>query len=50
MNDFVSRIKEYGRTHPDFAPVLAKYGLKPTAPAAAPVAPAFLPPTALPKK
>ena len=29
MQDFVKKITEYGRTHPDFAPVLAKYGLKP---------------------
>ena len=28
MADFVKKITEYGRTHPDFAPVLAKYGLK----------------------
>jgi hypothetical protein len=29
MTDFVKKITEYGRTHPDFAPILAKYGLKP---------------------
>jgi hypothetical protein len=30
INDFVKKITEYGRTHPDFAPIMAKYGLKPT--------------------
>ena len=50
MTDFVKKITEYGRTHPDFAPVLAKYGLKPAgttaevpataAPQARPAAPA----------
>ncbi len=31
MNDFIKKITEYGRTHPDFTPILVKYGLKPTA-------------------
>ena len=35
MDDFVKRVIDYGQTHPDFAPVLAKYGLKPAAPAGA---------------
>ncbi len=26
---FVRNVAEYGRTHPDFAPILAKYGIKP---------------------
>ncbi len=30
INDFVNRLAEYGRTHPDFVPVLTKYGI-PTA-------------------
>jgi len=50
MDDFVKKITEYGRTHPDFTPVLLKYNL--IKPAAAPgVAPAAsaLPPLA-PKK
>jgi hypothetical protein len=45
MENFVKKITEYGRTHPDFAPIMAKYGLKtatstnlPTA-AAVPAAP-----------
>lgn len=28
MNDFVKKIIEFGRTHPDFAPVLTKYNLQ----------------------
>jgi hypothetical protein len=48
MTDFVKKITEYGRTHPAFAPVLAKYGLKPagatgTAPATTPQQPAAPP-------
>ena len=50
MNDFVKKITEYGRTHPDFAPVLAKYGLKPAAPTNAPPAAPAPPPAAPPKK
>ncbi len=49
MNDFVKKITEYGRTHPDFAPVLAKYGLKPAGPTnLVPISPAPAP--APPKK
>jgi hypothetical protein len=37
MTDFVKKITEYGRTHPDFASVLQKYGFKPSgAPGTAP--------------
>jgi hypothetical protein len=32
MQDFVKKITEYGRTHPDFGPVLAKYGINPATP------------------
>jgi hypothetical protein len=32
MQEFVRKITEYGQTHPEFGPVLAKYGLKPAAP------------------
>ncbi len=40
MADFVKRITEYGRTHADFAPIMAKYNLKPGASASAtPTAP-----------
>jgi hypothetical protein len=31
QQEFVRKITDYGRSHPDFLPVLAKYGLKPTA-------------------
>ncbi len=47
MNDFLKKITEYGRTHPDFAPILAKYGLKP---AAATNLPPATPAAAVPKK
>ncbi len=43
MDDFVNKITDYGKTHPDFAPIMAKYGLgKPGASTATPpvVAPA----------
>ncbi|HWX18433.1 MAG TPA: hypothetical protein VN578_00875 [Candidatus Binatia bacterium] len=36
MDNFVGRLVEYSRSHPDFVPVLAKYGVKPGAAAAAP--------------
>jgi hypothetical protein len=50
MDDFVSKITEYGRTHPDFAPILAKYNLRPPgATGAPPATPASLP-AAKPKK
>lgn len=45
INDFVNRLAEFGRTHPDFVPVLTKYGIATTSTSAVPVA---LPPT--PKK
>lgn len=27
MNEFVNRVREYGRTHPDYMPILVKYGV-----------------------
>jgi hypothetical protein len=36
MNTFVKKITDYGRTHPEFAPILAKYNLKPAATASTP--------------
>jgi hypothetical protein len=27
MDEFIKKIAEYGRTHPDFAPIMTKYGL-----------------------
>ena len=51
MTDFVKKITDYGRTHPDFAPILAKYGLKPTGPTgAAPATATSQQPAAPPKK
>ena len=47
MQDFVKKVSDYGRTHSDFAPVLAKYGIKPAAPTNLP---AVAPATAAPKK
>ena len=47
MQDFVKKITEYGRTHPDFVPVLAKYGLKSATPTNPPSA---TPATTAPKK
>jgi hypothetical protein len=32
MSDFLKKLTDYGKTHPDFAPILAKYGVKPNAP------------------
>ena len=42
MENFVKQLTAYGNTHPDFQPILRKYGIVPqTAPApAAPAAPA----------
>jgi len=47
MQDFVKKISDYGRTHPEFAPILAKYGLKAGTPANPP---STSPTTAAPKK
>ena len=44
MNDFIKKINEYGHAHPDFAPVLAKYGIKPTVSTGAAPATAGSPP------
>jgi len=50
MNEFIKKITEYGRSHPDFTPVLAKYNIRPAgATGAAPSAPTSLP-AATPKK
>jgi hypothetical protein len=47
-DEFVRRLMEFGRTHPDFVPVLTKYGIKPAgAPGAVPAPMAPVPaPTA----
>jgi len=47
MNDFVKKVTEYGKTHPDFAPILTKYNLKPaTSASATTTSPATAPATA----
>jgi hypothetical protein len=50
MSDFVKKVTEYGRTHADFMPVLAKYGLKPGSSTGAAPATATSPPPPAPKK
>ena len=48
MDNFINKLAEYGRTHPDFAPIMTKYGIKPAGQSgSAPGTPA--PPTAAPK-
>src|SRR6476646_3951893 len=36
MDSFINKLADYGRTHPDFAPIMTKYGIKPTGAPAAP--------------
>jgi hypothetical protein len=53
MQEFVRKMTEFGKTHPDFAPILAKYNIKPAAAAASPapaVPPAAAPVSAAPQK
>ena len=50
MQDFVKKITEFGRTHPDFAPILAKYNLKPAGLTGAAPTTATSLPAAPPKK
>lgn len=38
MDVFLQKLVEYSRTHPDFVPILTKYGITPTANSPAPVA------------
>jgi hypothetical protein len=39
MDDFVKKLTVYGRTHPDFAWIVAKYNLRPAGTTGAPPAP-----------
>jgi hypothetical protein len=48
QNEVVRRMQDFGRTHPDFVPILAKYGLKPESATGAP--PAGSTPLAVPPK
>jgi hypothetical protein len=50
MGDFVKKLADYGRSHSDFAPVLAKYGIRPSIATNAPPATPISPPSATPKK
>jgi hypothetical protein len=34
MDAFIEKLKDYGRTHPDFVPILVRYGVVSNAPAA----------------
>jgi hypothetical protein len=43
INDFVNRLVEFGRTHPDFVPVLTKYGIPTATTSAAPGVPPAAP-------
>jgi hypothetical protein len=43
INDFVNRLAEFGRTHPDFVPVLTKYGIPTTTTSAMPGVPPAAP-------
>ncbi|SRR6266446_2139511 len=49
VRDFLNKITEYGRTHPDFVPILTKYGLKPAPAPGAPAGTATPPATPGPK-
>jgi len=46
MDDFVAKLAEFGKTHPDFAPILNKYKIQPAAPQGSTSAP---PATVIPK-
>ena len=48
QNEVVKRMQDYGRTHPDFVPTLARYGLAPEAGSSP--APGSVPPALTPKK
>ncbi len=45
MEEFISKLQDFARTHPDFAPIIAKYGIKP---AQSPVVAPSAPPTSSP--
>jgi hypothetical protein len=50
MSDFVKRIADYGRSHPDFTPVLARYNIRPASQTNTPLTAPSSPPAAAPKK
>lgn len=52
VNQLLGQLAEYGKTHPDFKPIVDKYGINQavTAPAAAPKPTPSAAPAAVPKK
>ena len=51
MNDFMKKVTDYAQTHPDFLPILSKYGIKPASAAGVPPTGAKAPaPATAPKK
>ena len=50
MKEILNRLSDYGRTHPDYMPVLAKYNIKPGATTGAPAGGAAAPAPAAQKK
>jgi len=46
MDEFIKKITEYGRSHPDFAPIMTKYGLNQLKPATNALPGSFVPPAA----
>jgi hypothetical protein len=50
MQEFLRKITDYGKTHPDFAPILTKYGVRATPITGAPPATATSPAVTAPKK
>lgn len=49
MDDFVKKLTDYGRTHPDFAPIVVRYNLRPAGATGAPPATPASSPAAKPK-
>jgi hypothetical protein len=50
MQEFLRKITDYAKTHPDFAPILTKYGVRATAVTGAPPATVTAPAATAPKK
>ena len=50
MSDFVKKLTDYGRSHPDYTPILNKYGIKPAGQYNTPPTQPGSPPAAAPKK
>ena len=50
MDAFLEKLKDYGRTHPDFVPILTRYGLSSNVPPGLAPAPSTIPPSSAPKK